>query len=233
MSTVNNFDTSSTGINIEGSFFYDTDISRMYFDETFDKIKNGLLFYNGHDQIKDDVSFTVKGNKSNLIEFLNMYVGDYDWKDNSKSELLDEVINNLDVSLENFETISNDLKDYRIELVPSTPIEKIITRGYSQGDYLEVLYFPEKLKELWGNDVDESSLQTDIDHLCWDTPIYGNVTINDVEFLYEGDPYEWEREKYIKSIIEHYEGIKDHKPIKMETLISELEEIVPKEITYQ
>lgn len=225
---VNNYNKSSTGINIEGNFFYDNDLGRMYFKESFEEIKDSLFLYTCNGEIKNDITFTVKGKKSDIVKYLDSIVMDFDWKDESKDTLLDEVIDRNNVSLSNYEEIKKELKEYGITLISSTPIEKIITRGYSQGDYAEVLYFPEKLKELWGNDVNESSLQEDINHLFWDLPIYGSLEVNGVDFHYEENLYEWEREKFINTIMEQYKPLEGFKG----TFKNELEKLVPQEIPY-
>lgn len=220
----NNFDQNSKGINIEGSFSYDNGLSQIYFTDSIKTLKDGTHVYINHGNIDDEVSFSVKGNKRDLVNYLNDYVGSgYNWKNNTKKDLLDSVDNNLSVSLENFEEVSKDLEEYNITLVPSTPIDYVITRGYSQGDYGKVYFFPEKLKEVWGvKEINESSLQKEIDHLFWDSPIYGSITVNGEELMYEEDTYEWEREKFIESVVKHFG----------ETIREEVENLVPTELNY-
>lgn len=229
---VNNFNESSTGINIEGTFFYDIDLSQREFDENFELLSESNFIYNPYGQIDTRVSFTVKASKQTLVEYLNEVEGDFDWIKESKSDLLDEVINQNDIDLLNYNEVKATLEDYNIELIPNTEIKSIVTKGYSQGDYAEVFYLPERLKELWGNDVNESEFQKEIDHLFWDAPIYGNVNINDTEFDYELDPYEWEREKFIGEVIEYFNKIKETEPIDIELLKHELERVIPQEINY-
>ena len=156
---VNNFNESSTGINIEGTFFYDIDSSQREFDENFGLLSKSNFIYNPYGQTDTTISFTVKASKQNLVEYLNDVVGDFDWVEESRSDLMDEVINQNDIDLLNYNEVKATLEDYNIELIPNTKIKSIVTKGYSQGDYAKVLYFPKKLKELWGKDVDESELQ--------------------------------------------------------------------------
>ena len=229
---VNNFNESSTGINIEGTFFYDIDSSQREFDENFELLSKSNFIYNPYGQIDTKVSFTVKASKQTLVEYLNDIVGDFDWIKESKSDLMDEVINQNDIDLLNYNEVKATLEDYNIKLIPNTEIKSIVTKGYSQGDYAKVFYLPERLKELWGNDVNESELQKEIDHLFWDAPIYGNVKVNDIDFDYEFDAYEWEREKFINQIVKYFNEKKETESIDMELLKHELERVIPQEINY-
>ena len=229
---VNNFNESSTGINIEGTFFYDSILSQAWFDENFERLIKDEFIYNPCEQIDTTISFTVKGLKEDLVEYLNDVEGDFDWIKESKSDLLDEVINQNDINLFNYNEVKATLKDYNIELIPNTEIKSIVTKGYSQGDYAEVFYLPERLKELWGNNVNESELEKEIDHLFWDTPIYGKLKVNGTDFYYEFDPYEWEREKFIGEVIEYFNKIKETEPIDIELLKHELERVIPQKIDY-
>ena len=61
---------------------------------------------------------------------------------------MDEVINQNDINLLNYNEVKATLEDYNIELIPNTEIKHIVTKGYSQGDYAKVFYLPERLKEL-------------------------------------------------------------------------------------
>ena len=229
---VNNFNESSTGINIEGAFFYDTDLSQIWFDENFERLIKDEFIYNPCGQIDTTISFTVKAYKQDLVEYLNDIVGDFDWIEESRSDLMDEVIHQNDIDLLNYNEVKGTLEDYNIELIPNTEIKHIVTKGYSQGDYAKVFYLPERLKELYGNNINESELQKEIDHLFWDAPIYGKLKVNGTDFYYESDPYEWEREKFIGEVIEYFNKIKETEPIDIELLKHELERVIPQEIDY-
>lgn len=221
----NNYDMSSIGTSIEVSAYYDTNLDRLWFEESFEKLGDNW-FYTDYGNVSSDVSFSIGGLKPDLKRILE---DQYDFVENmNKQELLDTLDNFMSeryghASLETFEEWEEELKDYNLELIPSTPIEKIVTRGYSQGDYAEVFYFPDKLAEVWGREVIEGDLKTEIDHLFWDCPIYCAVEIDSEEFNYEGNPYEFERSEFIDAIC------KWTKP----ELREQLETLIPNEINYE
>lgn len=215
MTTTNNYDQSSTGTNIECSLFYDTMRSQMDFDENIKIIQHsgyrtftiGYYIDNGNVKDHDDISFTLKGNENDIENAL--LAEGYD-RDEYKAMIEGEPFDILEsaygerITLLNFEDFN---KVYApLEAVPSKKLEKIITRGYSQGDYAEVYYCPDDLKEAWGNEPDKSSVKKMIDHYFWDSPINAAVTVNDDEFNYwdqpDYDEYEWEREKFLKFVAE-------------------------------
>lgn len=71
----------------------------------------------------------------------------------------------------------------------------ITTTGYSQGDYAKV-YIPKEMK-------DRAGIQETIDHLFWDSPVYGIIKINGEEiFIYEmlSDEYEWDKDEVLSKI---------------------------------
>lgn len=45
MKAINNFDTSSTGTNIEVIGGYSNDLAQMHFDDNFERLSDGSLYY--------------------------------------------------------------------------------------------------------------------------------------------------------------------------------------------
>lgn len=88
----------------------------------------------------------------------------------------------------------------------------ITTTGYSQGDWAKV-YIP---KELENN----SGIQSTIDHLFWDSPVYGTIKINDEEIYVDellSNVYEWNKEEVLSKIKSQvsektYEYLKNNLP---------------------
>lgn len=69
------------------------------------------------------------------------------------------------------------------------------TTGYSQGDYARV-YIPKELKDIKG-------IQETIDHLFWDSPVYGVIKINDEEIYVDellSDIYKWDKDEVLSKI---------------------------------
>ena len=81
--------------------------------------------------------------------------------------------------------------------------ESYVSRGYSQGDRLDVIYKTGRFTEIM------------IDHLLWDAPVYCRITINDDEYYideYMKDQYEYDKDEAIeicKKIIPDFEKYQD------------------------
>lgn len=212
---VNNFDMSSTGTNIEAVAFWDTDISTYEFKENFEILQHEgyststVAYYidNGNVKGADDVEFTIEGDRAEKERFY-LYVISSDsesLKDFTDDELNESILDAYGervtvLNMEDFETTM--FKDFKLVLKSSKNIEKLVTRGYSQGDYATVYYCPDDLKAAWGNEAKESELQDVFNHLFWDAPIYACIEVNGEEYHYEFDRYEFERDNFLKQVAE-------------------------------
>jgi len=210
----NNFDQSSTGVNIEAVCFYDCGMSRMHFEENFAIIQHSgyrtstVAYYidNGNVEDHDSITFSIKGTKKEKVNYLakeltftKTEIRTWD-KDTLDSEIIGQYGERL--TLLNYEDMTSYMfKDWKLEVIPSKKLEHIVSRGYSQGDYAKVFYCPDDLEKAWGNKPKENDIQTIIDHLFWDAPIYASIEINGKEYSYYDMPeyseYEWEREKFL------------------------------------
>lgn len=191
----NNFDTSSTGTNIEFFGCYDTDLSKIEFDENFDVIQRThrgdacLCFFTDYGQIEapekiGDVYKIRQGTTKNDLLKLDWYNSENFFI--IKSEILDKPL--------------KDWEDYSDILELKKDFEIITTKGYCQGDCCDVLINKTALRKLWGNVPDIKALSDDIDHYFWDCPISANFIINGVCYDYDLDRYEWQREEFIKQV---------------------------------
>ena len=182
----NNFDTSSTGTNIEFSGRRDTDLSHWEFKDNFEVLKWGrseaeLIFFTDYGQIEapekiGDVFYIKKDiTKKRLLDFSFYESG-------TRQEIIDDI---LDRSIE-------DYNDFKPILTIKNNFEFVATRGYCQGDVADVLI-----------NKDFNISQEDIDHLFWDSPINATITINkrDYEYWdYELDDYVWQREEFAELV---------------------------------
>jgi phage pi2 protein 07 len=226
---MNNFDQSSSGINLELNCFWDTDLSRIYFDESFYIIQystysqNSILVYNWNGEIKaedfdlnhiENYSYT----KADLIEWLkesfynyelNSISNDYFNKSFSKltkSELLEIVENN----------IYDCQEEYTERFTPN--YQTLVSRGYCQGDYSEIIFTKELLQKMRDqltackamNDQQIAEyFQYDIDHLLWDSPLYARLDIDGGEFYFDDfqkDRYTYDKDEilnYVKNNLQH------------------------------
>jgi hypothetical protein len=207
---MNNYDTSSTGTDIELNVSYDSDLARIYYK---DFINNSCgeepvlqLDLGGRDNyayiIGDiskpfyKVSHLTKMKKADLVELCEVLLGDYsfDGDDYTKAELVDEL---MGISIENYYKQINEHYSY------SDFQDKIVhdwytSRGYSQGDASIIIKIDGDLTD---------SYKTYIDHILWDTPIYFRITINDEDEYYESefldDIYEYDKHDVIEKVKAH------------------------------
>lgn len=219
----NNFDCSSTGISIECCACYDTDLSRLYYDDMFDTI-----WFNNRNSIVIDKDLGVSGNsnffkacevvdftvkkKINIVPLLNEY-GDYfyDWNDYTKEEAIEE--------------LKNINGKYVQELIqkgyakPKEGYQSFVSRGYGQGDYAFVICKNSMTSEY-------------VNHLLWDAPVYARVSIGDsAEYFYAeccDDEYEWDKEKFIKYVCDSYTNDSNTK----EKIAKQLNNMLPEELDY-
>ena len=238
MATVNNFDKSSTGIDIEFSGYYSGDRAQRDFEESLEIVQSSgyrtssIVYYKNYGNVDGykEIEFHVVGTKPQLVEYLMYHyaretkTGYMKW---TKNDLLDAVEDALydERSLINYREENKNLVEYGLEIVPSKKLEWVVSRGYSQGDYAEIVYCPEDLKSAWGCKViDESNLIEEFGHLLWDAPIEATLTVNEKEYLYDEmdlDQYEWQRDKFIAAVAEESGVDKDS-----------LADIVPMELSH-
>lgn len=209
---MNNFDQSSTGLNITVSAFRDTDLSRFYFEEAFFTIKEGredlLVYCEGNfNDFEKEYSFT----KAELLVAYVDHMGDT----YSRSDFLNDFKTNMGYGY------SNACKDDLVEHVKHelyypyewhTFCEKagfkanfdiVVSTGYCQGDYREVIV-PHKLWECIGIpkplDV-QSNLGGHIDNLLWDCPVYCRFEVNGQEFYIDQElksGYSWDKSEALE-----------------------------------
>lgn len=233
---MNNYDTSSTGVNIEVSAFHDCHLSQAYFDESFHVLRhsgyreNALFIYTeGDDGVPTDLEelYSHYGhNHKDLFksiierdlpcerEALGLY-RHYMGKSlrNSTAQDVREFANNFYIA-EDYETWRNE------NLTPLFTI--ITTRGYSQGDYAEVIV-PDCLGI---KDID--ALRTSIHHLVWDAPIHCRVVIDGEEYHLEEalDGYNWDADL----VVEYLNGHLEHE--RKEAVLTWLSENLPAHLDY-
>lgn len=217
--TINNFDQSSSGLNLELSCYYDNDLSRMWFEETFHVLQysgyrqNSILVYGNNFQdvsnfsLSDIDNYQVESNKQLLKAFINYVYTKPTYTD------IKELLLEIDVCIsDDIKTLWDAIETYIyddsgcIEFLQDNFKQKYIivtSRGYSQGDYSEVIIpesiiseFKDQTLETIGN-----YLQDEIDHLLWDAPIYCRLEIDGNEFYFDDkieDVYSYDKDAMIE-----------------------------------
>ena len=228
---MNNYNCSSTGLNIEFTCERDLDVSQMYFSDNFISIyqKGGSLI-NSHYSNVDCYLFVDNANFDNDFD-----INDLDNYTFTKNNLI-----NLMLSVENIDYIQEMTRDLfdksfskmtKLELIELynnefnarfsssdlinylKPIFEVIDiRGYSQGDYAEIIFRHKDIKQYNFTDKDEFLLMMSdcFTDLFYNSPIYCRLTINDDEFYIDEnlkDQYKYDQDE-IKEVIETF--IKDY-----------------------
>lgn len=241
MKNLNNFDLSSNGVSIELDVCFDCVFARFWFDETFRVLQhsgyrqNSILVYGAHIVDVSDFAISDKENynlKKTTVKKLRKYLRDelgYEYRDlmdMRKDDLLDELHSYCS------EEFANTLVD---ELDATPNFATVESRGYSQGDYSEVIIpasvlseFPDQTLETIGD-----FLSDEIDHLLWDAPIYCNVSVDGVDFTLSHllhDLYNWNKQTAIDVFKLGIDKSLSKKQYK--TLISFLRENLPETPDY-
>lgn len=207
--TSNNYNNCSKHIDIEVTCFLDALQAQTNFDENFQRIEPGLLlFTNGSsDTTQDDPLEPVKINAVDRDEFAAA-VGKTLGIEFDESDSVEDILNELDLNL--FD-VHNDtgsvpiLDDLGVEIEYTTPFT-LISRGYSQGDCHRVVVpanIVEEFEEKYEGDLD-SKLQSLINDLLWNTPIYCYIEVEGVGYYIDID--EWDKEDAVKNLAEQYTG---------------------------
>lgn len=238
---MNNYDSSTTGLNVELDCFRDTDLSSFWFEDSFTCVSRD--------------SFSLLNSSYRGVSILAYQLPDFElfdldnWKVPTKAKLYDLILNKLyNGCTGTFNTETKDqygklsyklTKPELLEFLSGTyeedyhefivrnfePKFKVVSsRGYCQGDYAEVIYMPEEYNT-------EDPLN--FDNELWGTPIYCRLTVNDEEFYIDSemkDQYEYNEDE-ITSIITKL--INDSDIGNKELAIAEALALLPSEPDYK
>ena len=197
MKTRNNFDTSSTGVNIDAVCYYDTiqgaDNFQTFISEQHSD-GNTLYIYgyaNSILTIGDFCKFAPHVKKQDLVDLADE-LPDWDGGDYTMSELREMILKANPAMILNPYWVESSA----ISIKPEYTLQRTV--GYSQGDIERVL--------VPSGDLNDRGF---IDHLFWDLPVYCRVEINGYDYywdeLFEIDPdylceYDWDKEKMINYV---------------------------------
>lgn len=241
----NNFDCSSSGVNIECSVFLDDFMSRMNFEENFEILVhsswgvNSVSIYKDYGNLSDeyciDNDLVIDETKLSRVKMLKhlVSIGEY-YSDFKDCETVFEMLGDL---------IQNDnIKDY-IEVLDDAGIEysrnyiTMTTTGYSQGDFAEILVNVNEFEDVHCVNFNKDKHQQYFDNLFWDAPMSVRVTIDGEDFISEkfdgqyrnwidGKYFDYDKDEFIAEILENFEDVDS------DLLKSELDEILPSEVGY-
>jgi len=232
----NNFNQSSSGVNIELFLGYDIELSQINFDDNFEPIKDSFIFYKdfGNMKLNENLDYyfnigNTKQNRKGLLRILNNldYFSYYKLDAFNVENLIKEIIYGYE--LHQLEELDNLLIENHIKF--TTNFECIEISGYSQNAYNTVLVDKKQFKEVNGIDFDFDSrvYRRRFKNYCYDSPLSCRAIINNKEYCSEtlDEQYiEFDKEIFITDII------KQVKNIDVELLTKELNKLVPEDLSY-
>lgn len=217
---INNYDQSSTGINIELNIHYDCDQARNELEDFIQepevltlRDRRGCIDYI---VLAPDLSAPyrslsalrrmTKEQLTDLLQLMNLDTG-YDFP---KRELIDELRHVTKA-------------EYLTELHRNTPYRDLPytynANGYSQGDSCRVYDMYPEGKAPYDREY--------IHHILWDAPIYGTLSVNDEEYYidqYLDNSYEYDTEALLRNLADRTE-------LSPEAL-QQIEKLLPSELEY-
>jgi len=205
---MNNFDQFSTGLDITVSACRDTGLSRLYFEEAFFTIKEGrkeqLVYCEGNFSDFEKKYYFTKAellavwskveSKTDFLSNFRSRMG-FGYSKATKQDLIDYC--------ETETGGGGDWLEFQQEAGFKGNFDIVISRGYSQGDYKEVIV-PHKFWDIVGikkPDCTQSNLGGYIDNLLWDCPVYCRFTVNDEEYYIDSElknNYNWDKSEALE-----------------------------------
>lgn len=241
MSTYNNFDKSSTGINIETDLHYSNSIRQWDFDDNFESFDRGHLFYNPCHEIETDrIYLDVVATKKDLIEFLSYEKSKSELNKLNKDELKEEfwehiaIYYDLSCELRYLPSLLYEFDgngDYNINFKTDKGHKIELHTVNDYGDYYTVITIPQLISEFYGRKVTYDEIAKDINYLIQVTPISGTININDNEIYY--NDLDLDNEYYDKNdLINELLKLDSLKEFNPELLKEQLELTLPEDLEY-
>lgn len=239
----NNFDQNSKGLNIEAHVSYDNGMAYYHYKESMQSLGNSRRDISdqwfiecGNFPAIDDIEFKFTDNNKTLKAWILSNVDEhtlrhfkkpYACKRDELIEILKEHFYDDEPNILNFQGDDfNGLKIGAFYKNKQIDIDYLVSTGYSQGDSCKVYFSRDLMRETWGVVSSNNELKKTFDNILWDSPITGRVIINDIEYEYELDEYDFEREEWIDQIM------RDCDFNDKELLRSELESLIPESPEY-
>ena len=228
----NNFDCSSSGLNIEVSAYYSSWGSQNIFEDTYKVVRNR---YSKRDMCIRVIDFDILPEKLSdvgvfktgkrgpipkqiVCDMLNEYSDYcYDCQSFTYKELYDE-LKNIDVRY--LPRLMED-NEYQHYFHLNKDLSLYGSSGYCQGDFTYVLCKYDTCK----------NYHHLIDRELWDCPVWANVQIAGIDYRYDelmSDPYYWNKQEFIKKVVEAH----THNLELQKKLTEQLTGLLPEELDY-
>ena len=208
---MNNFDMSSTGVNLELMAFKDTDLSRMYFDEELTELQGRLFIFTHYIDDISSLSFHRLGIYKECFDYMDKRDFINLWNDHFNDSIIsfDELLTFLDDQF-----YHNEYIQHVNSLLPEKYVIKTAI-GYSQGDSESVICLK------------DSNDKYHYENLFYNAPCYIRLNINQDEFYFDDyikDIYQYDKDNVIQLFIDNYNGL--HKDNVIQFLSNNLPDIL-------
>ncbi len=207
----NNFNCNRDGLSIQADLRKDCDASQSNFEENIARIDGAKYFYTDWGNIgatqMSEMYVITDATRGGVIDAIIEHMDEIEnsvTRDELKKMTNKELRDNFEQIFDNYDTDDENLFE-----IDSENFEKHESKGYSQGDCVEVFIAKKKLVELWGVELDEESIKSvkdDIGHYFWDSPFSFNLTVDGEEVLTTSellddiDSYESDTQKILAAV---------------------------------
>lgn len=232
---MNNFNMSSSGVNVEVNIIWSTMNSQILFDESIVNIGDRKFLYTGCNNLSNDYQMfkdvLVDDTRHNKIMMIKSMVKNAcyvysDFKGDDFQTVLDEfIVNNDGLYINDVDDLIAFMDDYKITY--KRGYSSVDITGYSQGDFARVYVNDADYLETFGAPVNLDSLKTECEHLFYDAPLYGEIVVDDnTIYITEivSDIYEYDKDDILESL-----NKRDDLSI---TALVEIEKLLPESIDY-
>ena len=129
------------------------------------------------DEYEVEQDCIIKDSRENRVKIKRHRTKDGDIRVSEVAGSLDELIDDIGgVNYENIEELEEMLDELGIDYTSN--YLRIATRGYSQGDYAEILVNHVEFEKMAGVKFEEDTYKKWFDHYCWDSPISGTIGVS-------------------------------------------------------
>ena len=229
---MNNFDKSSSGIDIVLNIFFDNLRSSYIFETNFKPLaeeSNFHYLYVMDENLSDSVDYSILPNqKDKILEAFETNIEDMSYfVDLSQEDIIAELF-----PIETPCEISFILNKYGIKTARAEKYITIQLIGYSQGDMAWILVNSKEFEEVAGIPFDINTEKKYLQSIFYDSVLTANVSINNVDYdlTIDGSYGEiYDKQDIINDIVEQVE--KSQPDIDIKTLTIELNKLVPEDIS--
>jgi len=249
----NNFDKSSTGLNVEVNICNDLSLAQINFNENIEEFEDGYYIYTNYNNLKyyykniykmksyytvsmldinDFYDIDINDRRTKVIlyryltrEYKILYS---DLKDGyvtdgyATQDMLDTLLD-TEYSLVSLEEFLN-----RYSIPYKSKFTVLDIRGYSQGDYAQVIIMNDALSTIWGSEPNIRELEQELTHFFYDAPQSVSITINGDEFIsqkYDGYYDNYDKQGFTQEVMQEFSGV------NTKLLLEILNDLVPEECT--